>query len=285
MFLFSRLVTRITLLAATLCSMFGCASIYLDDFFIGSSTPDASEAMVDTPELKSMCFADDFNRMDNSKVGNDWLQLAETEGLDSCSKNVCSNKISLVEGRVRVTKSVGPGSPCVCPREAHLARVFNGKFPVILEMDYYATEDRRIGATLGLATDANESSTDAGISNLIGVKLMRSSKIDYNSNISLIPDIKSLAASNCLPPRCLKTEKLFEWEDRIPIHISLTISSDGTLTATASQSGHTITISDNTEKLPANLGYVIVWDQEALSYSSPGQTMSAAFDNVRVCSN
>jgi hypothetical protein len=215
------------------------------------------------------CLADDFNRANSATVGNGWLEVGEFTGNDSCGVPVCSTQASIVGSRVALSASVGSDYGCGCPGPSLVAHPISFVFPINLQVDYRATSDQRIFATLGLATD-----TTAGMpGGFTGVTVGRSSSTINNSTIFLQRNGQQVA----------QISTPFQWTDAADIHIVVTINADGSMSASGTLSGQTATVTAGPGLLPGNLSYAVVWDSGNLSSNVFSQTLMRYFDNFSTC--
>ena len=214
------------------------------------------------------CFSDDFNRPDADVLGNGWTVMGEFVGRSGCGAT-CSQRVTLHANSVDVSESAASSFSCGCGSLPFVMRAISNSLPITLQVDYVATRDQRIGATVGLATGA----TADGPVGLTGVQVFRSSASYDNSVISLIRNGASI----------LSLPSPVQWTNAGPIHLSVTINANGSMAGAATQGGVTVPISAGAAALPDGLNYAAVRDTGGVSYDFFNTTMSVSFDNFSAC--
>jgi hypothetical protein len=142
-------------------------------------------------------------------------------------------------------------------------------YPITLQVDYTGNSDERIVPFVGLAT----SQTVGSPGGMTGIEIGRSSSSYSNSSIALLRN--GVVLGQFSTP--------IQWTNASPIHLSVTINADGSMSGSAAQGGVSVPIATGAGALPSSLAYAILWDTSGLSSNVFRSTAPVLFDNFSAC--
>ncbi|WP_425085825.1 cadherin-like domain-containing protein [Ruegeria profundi] len=237
-------------------------NIVTEAFYLPVSTFDVSP----TASGNTLVFFDDFERPDNTVVGNGWVELNEAQPEDPAYTG--SSTLNVVDGRLEVNFDTEGNSPRTAtktqPYMKHALPMNVADSGFEISYTFQPNDEERPFHFVGLAdSSAGEYSSGSRLhpSSGIGVELIRSDYLISNSGIRLLRFDGDRADEYNDPTDeelIVWESTSFQFENTDEINVSFRMEADGRYTLTVSNGVETDVFSGVTQPLTETLDEVVV---------------------------